>query len=148
MVNIRSSSRRDALRSGEAAPAVRVERLAERRLADQRPVCQFFLTVLEPIFEEATRAGGVMVALAALFQLVGIARNHVDPSSMGILAAPPSRPRRHRSASVEQFDGVARHRLVRLHSDPIAAAVRAVKRDVDGSRNAGLRLGVRIPTGK
>src|SRR5262249_4006585 len=70
---------------------VRVERLAERLFADQRPVGRFLPPILEPILHlslaETTEtldiSGG---RLLALLHFVGIAAKHVCPPSRRILA--------------------------------------------------------------
>src|SRR5580704_12148134 len=98
-----------------------VERLAERLLADQRPVGQFLLPVLEPrqhfAFEEAAQTLDIGAGwLFAFSKFVWIAGERVRPPSSRILAQCRQRGLIGIVAlGPEQIERAARHGLVCLH---------------------------------
>jgi hypothetical protein len=90
ILSVRSNLRsRLDLVAAKPLQLIRIECLAERLLANQRPVRQFLLPIIEPrqhlAFKEATQTldigGG---RLLALLRLVGVAGQHIGPPSLGI----------------------------------------------------------------
>src|SRR5262245_12833626 len=107
--------------AAEPLKLVRIERLAKRLLADQRPVRQLLAPGLEPwkylFFEEAAQALGIGgCGCLILLELVRGARQHVRPPFLSILAQSRERGLIGVIApGAEQVESAARHCIISCH---------------------------------